>query len=150
MKRPTSSVPAALLVLTFAAACADPVAPPAAPLEEQMALPDDTAALGAAIGGRGTSLGAASSRALGLPDDLPFELSSPVPVAEQPVALAAVAALALTTAMAMAWAGGFDGVAALVGRSVPGFALSPLLRGARPSPRRRLRSRRRRGCPPTT
>jgi hypothetical protein len=30
MKHPTSSVPAALLVLTLAAACADPVAPPAA------------------------------------------------------------------------------------------------------------------------
>jgi hypothetical protein len=38
MKRPASSVRATLLVLTFAAACADPVAPPAAPDPDQPSL----------------------------------------------------------------------------------------------------------------
>jgi SpoIID/LytB domain protein len=132
-----------LFTPTIGSAAVAPEAPAAAPLEEQMALPDDAGALNAAIGGTGPSLGAEASSALGLPDALPFDLPDEVDVLHHPATLLAVGAIGAATTLAMSSTGGLAGALALVGRRVPGWELSPP-RGARSSRRTSLRRRRRR------
>jgi SpoIID/LytB domain protein len=132
-----------LFTPTIGSAAVAPEAPVAAPLEEQMALPDDAGALNAAISGTGPSLGAAASDALGLPGELPFDLPDDVDVLGHPATVVAVGAIGLTTALAMSSAGGLPVALAAIGRRVPGWELSPL-RGARSWRRTSLRRRPRR------
>jgi hypothetical protein len=130
-----------LFTPSIGSAAVAPEAPPAAPLEEQMALPDDAGALSAAIGGTGPALGAQASTDLGLPDELPFDVPDEVDVLGHPATMLAVGAIGVATTLALQSTGGLAGALALVGRRVPGWELSP--RGARSWPRTSLRRRRR-------